>query len=114
MKSEIDGALGRCSRLAAKFKSLEIEDKQDWETALRVFEAWERAYANVPDFVRSEVQIERLEMPLMPVERVSIAPPPEVVAMVRGIGNGGTGWGHLSYASQERERARQMDALEGM
>ena len=113
MKTEIDGALGRCSRLAAKFKSLEIEDKQDWETAHRVFGAWERAYANVPDFVRSEVQIERLEMPLMPVERVSIAPPPEVVAMVRGIGNGGTG-GHLSYASQERERARQMEALEGM
>jgi len=91
MKAEIDGALGRCSRLAAKFNSLEIEDKQDWETALRVFEAWERAYANVPEFVRSEVQIERLDMPPMPVERVSIAPPPEVVSMMRGIGNGGTG-----------------------
>lgn len=114
MKSEIDGALGRCSRLAAKFKSLEIEDRQDWETALRVFEAWERAYANVPEFVRSEVQIERLEMPTMPVERASIAPPPEVVAMVRGIGTGGSTGGHLSYASQERERARQMIALESM
>lgn len=113
MKTEIDSALGRCSRLAAKFNSLEIEDKQDWETARQVFEAWERTYANIPDFVRSEVQVERLEMPPVPAERAGIAPPPEVVAMVRSIGGSGTG-GHLSYASQERERARQLDALDTM
>lgn len=113
MKTEIDSTLGRCSRLVAKFKSLEIEDRQDWETARRVFVAWERAYANIPEFVHSEVQVERLEMPPVPAERAGIAPPPEVVAMVRSIGGGGTG-GHLSYASQERERARQMDELEAM
>ena len=113
MQGEADQAINRCSRLAKKFKSLEIEDDLDWEEAKRLYETWLRAYKNIPEFVRPYIHLEFIEMPPKPAKRASIAPPPEVVAMVRGIGNGGTG-GHLSYASQERERARQMDALESM
>lgn len=112
MKAEIDGALGRCSRLAVKFKSLEIEDKHDYEAAVRVYESWKRAYAAVPDFVRSEVNLCVIEAPRMPREIESVPPPPEVRALVRSFGVGESG--SMRRGAVERERDRQMRALEDM
>lgn len=112
MKAEIDGALGRCSRLAAKFKSLEIEDKQDYEAAVRVYESWKRAYAAVPDFVRSEVDLRVLDAPCAPREIESVPPPPELRALVRSFGK--TETGSMRRGAVERERDRQMRVLENM
>ena len=112
MKSEIDSALGRCSRLATKFESLEIEDRQDYETAARVYESWKRAYAAVPDFVRSEVNLRVIEAPRMPRETKAVPPPPEVRALVRSFGVGESG--SMRRGAVERERDRQMQALESM
>ena len=112
MKAEIDGALGRCSRLAAKFKSLEIEDKQDYEAAVRVYESWKRAYAAVPEFVRSEVDLRILSAPCAPREIESVPPPPELRALVRSFVVGESG--SMRRGAVERERDRQMRALENM
>lgn len=112
MKSEIDSAIGKCSRLAAKYDSLEIEDKQDYETAMRVYESWKRAYAAVPDFVRSEVDLRVLGAPRMPREIESVPPPPEVRALVRSFGVGESG--SMRRGVVESERDRQMRALENM
>lgn len=112
MKSEIDGALERCSRLAAKFKSLEIEDKQDYEAAVRVYESWKRAYAAVPEFVHSEVDLRVLDAPRMPREMEAVPSPPEVRALVRSFGVGESG--SMRRGAVERERDRQMQALESM
>lgn len=112
MKSEIDGALGRCSRLATKFESLEIEDRQDYEIALRVYESWKLAYVAVPGFVRSEVNLRVIEAPRMPRETKAVPPPPEVRALVRSFGVGESG--SMRRGAVERERDRQMQALESM
>lgn len=112
MKSEIDTAIGKCSRLAAKFDSLEIEDKQDYEAAVRVYESWKRAYAAVPEFVRSEVDLRVLSAPCAPRERESVPPPPEVRALVRSFGMGDSG--SMRRGAVERERDRQMRVLENM
>lgn len=112
MKSEIDTAIGKCSRLAAKFDSLEIEDKQDYETAVRVYESWKRAYAAVPDFVRSEVDLRVIEAPRIPSEIEAVPPPPELRALVRSFGMGESG--SMRRGAVERERDRQMRALENM
>lgn len=112
MKSEIDTAIGKCSRLAAKFDSLEIEDKQDYDTAVRVYESWKRTYAAVPDFVRSEVDLRVLNAPRMPREIESIPPPPEVRMLVRSFGVGKSG--SMRRGAVERERDRQMRELENM
>lgn len=112
MKSEIDTAIGKCSRLAAKFDSLEIEDKQDYETAVRVYESWKRAYAAVPDFVRSEVDLRVLNAPRAPREREAVPPPPELRALVRSFGK--TGTGSMRRGAVECERDRQMRVLENM
>ena len=112
MKSEIDGALGRCSRLATKFESLEIEDRQDYEIALCVYESWKRAYVAVPGFVRSEVNLRVIEAPRMPRETKAVPPPPEVRALVRSFGVGESG--SMRRGAVERERDRQMQALESM
>lgn len=112
MKSEIDTAIGRCSRLAAKYDSLEIEDKQDYETAVRVYESWKRAYAAVPDFVRDKVDLRVLDAPCMPREIEAVPPPPEVRALVRSFGVGESG--SMRRVAVERERDRQMRALENM
>lgn len=112
MKSEIDTAIGKCSRLAAKFDSLEIEDKQDYETAVRVHESWKRAYAAVPDFVRSEIDLRMLDAPHMPRETKAVPPPPEVRALVRSFGK--TETGSMRRGAVERERDRQMRVLENM
>ena len=112
MKSEIDTAIGKCSRLAAKYDSLEIEDMQDYDTAVRVHKSWERAYAAVPDFVRSEVDLRVLDVPRVPREREAVPPPPEVRALVRSFGVGESG--SMRRGTVERERDRQMRALEDM
>lgn len=112
MKSEIDAAIGKCSRLAAKFDSLEIEDKQDYETAVRVYESWKRAYAAVPDFVSSEVDLRVINAPRPPRETKAVPPPPEVRALVRSFGK--TETGSMRRGSVERERDRQMRVLENM
>lgn len=112
MKAEIDGALGRCSHLAAKFKSLEIEDKQDYEAAVRVYESWKRAYAAVPEFMRSEVDLCVLSAPRAPREREAVPPPPELRALVRSFGK--TETGSMRRGAVECERDRQMRALENM
>ena len=112
MKSEIDTAIGKCSRLAAKFDSLEIEDKQDYETAVRVYESWKRAYAAVPEFVRSEVDLRVLSAPCVPREIESVPPPPELRALVRSFGMGDSG--SMRRGAVERERDRQMRVLENM
>lgn len=112
MKSEIDGALGRCSRLATKFESLEIEDRQDYEIALCVYESWKRAYVAVPGFVRSEVNLRVIEAPRMPRETKAVPPPPEVRALVRSFGVGESS--SMRRGAVERERDRQMQALESM
>lgn len=112
MKSEIDGTLGRCSRLATKFESLEIDDRQDYEIALRVYESWKRAYVAVPGFVRSEVNLRVIEAPRMPRETKAVPPPPEVRALVRSFGVGE--FGSMRRGAVERERDRQMQALESM
>lgn len=112
MKSEIDTAIGKCSRLAAKFDSLEIEDKQDYETAVRVYESWKRAYDAVPDFVRSEVDLCVLSAPRSPRETEAVPPPPELQALVRSFGVGDSG--SMRRVAVERERDRQMRALENM
>jgi len=112
MKSEIDTAIGKCSRLAAKYESLEIEDRQDYETAVRVYESWKRAYAAVPEFVRSEVDLCVLSAPRAPREIESVPPPPEVRALVRSFGVGESG--SMRRGAVERERDRQMQALENM
>lgn len=112
MKSEIDTAIGKCSRLAAKYDSLEIEDMQDYETAMRVYESWKRAYAAVPDFVRSEVDLRVIEAPRAPREIESVPPPPEMLALVRSFGVGESG--SMRRGAVERERDRQMRALENM
>lgn len=112
MKSEIDTAIGKCSRLAAKFESLEIEDRQDYEVALRVYESWKRAYAAVPEFVRSEVDLRILEAPSAPREIEAVPPPPEVRALVRSFGRAESG--SMRRGAVERERDRQMRVLESM
>lgn len=112
MKSEIDTAIGKCSRLSAKFDSLEIEDKQDYETAVRVYESWKRAYAAVPEFVRSEVDLRLIDAPRKPREIESVPPPPELRALVRSFGAGESG--SMRRGAVERERDRQMRALENM
>ena len=112
MKSEIDAAIRKCSRLAAKFDSLEIEDKQDYEAAVRVYESWKRAYAAVPEFVRSEVNLRVIEAPHMPREIESVPPPPEVRALVRNFGVRESG--AMRRSAVERERDRQMQALESI
>ena len=112
MTAEIDGALGRCSRLATKFKSLEIEDKQDYEAAVRVYESWKRAYAAVPEFVRSEVDLRVLSAPCAPREIESVPQPPELRALVRSFGK--TETGSMRRGAVERERDRQMRVLENM
>ena len=112
MKSEIDTAIGKCSRLAAKYDSLEIEDKQDYDTAVRVYESWKRAYAAVPEFVCSEVDLRVLDAPRMPRETKAVPPPPEMRALVRNFGMGDSG--SMRRGAVERERDRQMRALEDM
>ena len=112
MKSEIDAAIGKCSRLAAKYDSLEIEDRQDYETAVRVHESWKRAYAAVPDFVRSEVDLRVIDAPRMPRETKAVPPPPEVRAIVHSFGVGESG--SMRRGAVERERDRQMRVLENI
>ena len=112
MKAEIDAAISKCTRLAAKFESLEIEDKQDYEIAVRVYESWRKAYAAVPEFVRSEVDLRQLTAPSMPREIESVPPPPEVRALVRSFSVGDSG--SMRRGAVERERDRQMRALEDM
>lgn len=112
MKAKIDTAIGKCSRLAAKFDSLEIEEKQDYETAVRVYESWKRAYVAVPEFIRSEVDLRVLDAPRMPRVTEAVPPPPEIRELVRsfGVGESGSMW----RGAVERERDRQMRALESM
>lgn len=112
MKAEISAAIGKCSRLAAKFDSLEIEDRQDYETAVRVYESWKRAYAGVPEFVCGEVDLRVLDAPRAPRERESVPPPPELRALVRSLGAGESGV--MRRGAVERERDRQMRALDNM
>lgn len=112
IKSEIDTAISKCSRLAAKYDSLEIEDMQDYETAIRVYESWKRAYSAMPEFVRSEVDLRVINAPRMPRETTVVPPPPEVRALVRSFGVGDSG--SMRRGAVERERDRQMRALENM
>lgn len=112
MKSEIDTAIGKCTRLAAKFESLEIEDRQDYEVAKRVYESWKRAYEGVPDFVRSKCDLRVLDAPVAPREIEAVPPPPKVRALVRSFGMGESG--SMRRGAVERERDRQMRALEDM
>ena len=112
MKSEIDTAIGKCSRLAAKYDSLEIEDRQDYETAMRVHESWKRAYAAVPEFMRREVDLRLIDAPRPPREIESVPPPPELRALVCSFGVGESG--SMRRGAVERERDRQMRALESM
>lgn len=112
MKAEIDTAIGKCYRLAAKYDSLEIEDMQDYETAMRVHESWGRAYAAVPEFVRREVDLRLIDAPRKPREIESVPPPPELRALVRSFGAGESG--SMRRGAVERERDRQMRALENM
>lgn len=112
MKSEIDSAIGKCSRLAAKFESLEIEDGQDYEVALRVYESWKRVYESVPEFVRSKGSLRTLSAPREPREIEAVPPPPELRALVRSFGVGESG--SMRRGAVERERDRQMRALENM
>ena len=112
MKSEIDTAIDKCSRLAAKYDSLEIEDRQEYETAMRVYESWKRAYAAVPEFMRREVDLRLIDAPRKPREIESVPPPPEVRALVRSFGVGESS--SMRRGAVERERDRQMQALENM
>lgn len=112
MKAEIDSAIGKCSRLAAKFDSLEIEDRQDYETAMRVYESWKRAYAAVPEFVRSEVDLRVLDAPRAPREIEAVPSPYELRALLRNFGVRESG--AMRRSAVERERYRQMRALEDM
>lgn len=112
MKSEIDAAIGKCTRLAAKYESLEIEDKQDYDVALRVYESWKLAYESVPEFVRSKGDLRVLDAPVAPREIESVPPPPEVRALVHSFGRGESG--SMRRGAVERERDRQMRALENM
>lgn len=112
MKAEIDSAIGKCSRLAAKYDSLEIEDRQDYEAAVRVYESWKRVYAAVPEFVRSNVNLRVIEAPRMPRETKAVPPPPEVRALIQSFGVGKSG--SMRRGTVERERDRQMRALENM
>lgn len=112
MKNEIDSAIGKCSRLAAKFESLEIEDGQDYEVALRVYESWKRVYESVPGFVRSKGSLRVLSAPREPREIEAVPPPPELRALVRSFGVGESG--SMRRGAVERERDRQMRALENM
>lgn len=112
MKSEIDAAIRKCSRLAAKFDSLEIEDRQDYETAIRVYESWKRAYAAVPDFVRSEVDLRVLDAPRPPREIEAVPSPYELRALLRNFGVRESG--AMRRSAVERERYRQMQELENM
>ena len=112
MKSEIDEATGKCARLAAKFESLEIEDRQDYDVALRVYESWKRAYESVPEFVRSKGGLQVLDAPTAPREIESVPPPPEVRALVRSFGR--VEPGSMRRGAVERERDRQMRALKNM
>lgn len=112
MKSEIDAAIGKCSRLASKFESLEIEDRQDYEVAMRVYDSWKKSYAGVPEFVRGEVDLRVLDAPVAPREVEAVPPPPEVRALVRSFGIGEPG--SMRRGAVECERDRQMKALENM
>lgn len=112
MKSEIDAAIRKCSRLAAKFDSLEIEDRQDYETAIRVYESWKRAYAAVPEFVRSEVDLCVLDAPRPPREIEAVPSPYELRALLRNFGVRESG--AMRRSAVERERYRQMQELENM
>lgn len=112
IKSEIDAAIGKCTRLAAKYESLEIEDKQDYDVAMRVYESWKRAYETIPEFIRSKGDLRVLDAPVAPREIESVPPPPEVRALVRSFGKGESG--SMRRGTVERERDRQMRALEGM
>lgn len=112
MKSEIDAAIGKCSRLAAKFESLEIEDSQDYEVAMRVYGSWKCAYESIPEFVRSKGGLRVLDVPVAPREIEAVPPPPELRALVRSFGIGESG--SMRRGAVERERERQMRALENM
>lgn len=112
MKAEVDMAIGKCTRLAAKFESLEIEDRQDYDVAMRVYESWKRAYEGVPDFVCGKVDLRVLDAPSAPREIEAVPPPPEVRALVRNFGKGESG--STRRGAVERERDRQMRALESM
>ena len=79
---------------------------------MRVYESWKRAYAAVPEFVRSEVDLCVLSAPCAPREIESVPPPPELRALVRSFGK--TETGSMRRGAVGRECDRQMRVLENM
>ena len=69
-------------------------------------------YESVPEFVRSKGSLRVLSAPREPREIEAVPPPPELQALVRSFGVGESG--SMRRGAVERERDRQMRALENM